>query len=69
MTLKTKIQIADAIAERMNEIKPGQYFALPENEMVKIMGRNEEGKIVMYIDPESICTLIAKELLTQVSTL
>lgn len=67
MTLKSKIAVADAIIEELENLKPGEYIALPINGLVQFMGKNEDGRMMMYLDVEGIVKKIVEDVFEQVS--
>lgn len=52
MTLKKQMEIANAILEKLNEIMPGEYMAIPEYGLTKLMLKTGGKKAVIYIVPE-----------------
>ena len=67
MTLKSKIAVADAIIEELKNLKPGEYIAIPINGLVQFMGKNEDGRMMMYLDVEGIVKKIVEDVFEQVS--
>lgn len=67
MTLKSKLAVADAIIEELENLKPGEYIALPTNGLVQFMGKNEDGRMMMYLDVEGIVKKIVEDVFEQVS--
>ena len=63
MTLKVRMETANAILEKLNEMKPGEYMALPEDGLVKLILKTGDKKMVMYIDPEGLIEEFSKAIL------
>lgn len=63
MTLKVRMETANAILEKLNKMKPGEYMALPEDGLVKLMLKTGDKKMVMYIDPEGLIEQFAETIL------
>lgn len=67
MTLKTMMSVSDAIIEELESIKPGEYIAVPANGLIHFMGKNAEGRLIIYLDVEGIVHKIAEDMIGKVS--
>lgn len=67
MTLKTAMSVSDVIIEELKSIKPGEYMAIPTNGLINFIGKNEEGRLIVYLDLEGIVHKIAEDMLGKVS--
>ena len=66
MTLKMQMEISNEIIEKLEAIKPGDYYAMPEtNDLVRIVGRTEEGVLNAYISIDGMIEMAAREILDQ----
>lgn len=66
MTLKTQMEISNEIIEKMETIKPGEYYAMPEtDDLVKFMVRTEEGSMIAYVSIDGIIEAMAQTILDQ----
>ena len=61
-----QMEISNEIIEKLEAIKPGDYYAMPEaNDLVRIVGRTEEGMLNAYISIDGLIEMAAKEILDQ----
>ena len=66
MTVKTQMEILNEIIEKMETIKPGEYYAMLEtNGLVKFMGRTEERRLLAYVSIDGIIGALAQMILDQ----